>query len=222
MAGRSAQRAREGRGPMRALRRAIRSLSAAAVGRPRARRRARHRTLQGFARHPDGQQEDLFPGSPPILFPGAPPDPVLREGRVSVARQGRSRDCGYPRGADRDPEAGVGVQALRRGQSEPAPDGSPGHAEQPGVERVLSVQERRHRAGERGALPEDPERSRRRAPRACAGPLAFDPVLAAAPRRPDSAAHGRGEYAPHLPSAAYRPGPVQLSRRQRHASAARR
>src|SRR6266545_4182076 len=60
-----------------ALRRSVRSLSPGAAGRPRARRAALERTLQGFARHSDGEQEDLLPGAPPILLPGAPPDSVL-------------------------------------------------------------------------------------------------------------------------------------------------
>src|SRR5712675_1497103 len=76
-AGRPAQRAREGGGHVRALRRAIRSLSPGAAGRPGAGRAGFQRTLQGFARPSDGQEEDLLPGAPPILLPGAPPDPVL-------------------------------------------------------------------------------------------------------------------------------------------------
>src|SRR5437667_3627165 len=111
---------------MRALRRTVRGFPPRAVGRPRPSRRAL--ALRGFARHPDRQETDLFSGTAAVFLAGAAPDPVLRPTAFSVARQARSGDGRDPRRADRDPEGGLGVHALYRGQSAPAPDGEPGYA----------------------------------------------------------------------------------------------
>ena len=115
-----------------------------------------------------------------------------------------------------------GVQALRRGRSAAAAPGAVGDAGQPGLERLLPLEERRAGAGEHRALPEDDGSARRGSARAGDEPLAFGPVLAAAARRADSAALRARQHPPHLPPAADRSARLRLSRRQRHADAGRR
>jgi len=113
---RSAQRTRQGAGPCaRATPRNSKPFSGSGSP-PRGSSTALQRTfsdsldiLTARRRSTSRPRQYFFPGLPQIQF--------LREGRFSVARQGRSGDGGYPRGADRDPEAGVGVQAYVEGHS---------------------------------------------------------------------------------------------------------
>ncbi len=91
---------------------------------------------------------------------------------------------------------------LRPGPCQPADEDADGDAEQPRVERLLPLEERRAGRGERGALPEDAARAAERPARARAEPLAVDPLLAAPSRRAHPAAQRPRQHASHLPPAA--------------------
>ncbi len=104
-----------------------------------------------------------------------------------------------------------------QGEARPPAERAGGHAQQSGVERLLPVEERRGRGGERRALSAHHAGAAGRAAGARAEPLAVDPVLAAAARRAHSAAQRPGEHAVDLSSAVARAGAVHVPGRQRDA-----
>ena len=137
------------------------------------------RPLRPVTRHRARREADLPAGAALLLFPGPAAGPVLLVERVRVDGGCRGGDGRHPRRAA-GRHAGPGrVHPLRHGTCEPATQRPAGDAEQPGLECLVPVEERRAGRRPRRALSADDACTAQRAAVASPEPLAVDPVLAA-------------------------------------------
>src|SRR6185436_17533097 len=131
--------------------------------------------LRAVARHRSREEADLPAGAALLLLSGTPAGPVLWARAVSVARRSGARDgCDQRRAAGGD-AAARRVRALRAGRPQAAAARAGRNAQQSGVERLLSVEERRGRRRKRGALSAHDAGAAGLAAGARSEPLAFDP-----------------------------------------------
>ena len=128
------------------------------------------------------QEADLPAAAALLLFPGTAADPVLRARAVPVAGRARAETdaiCAELQAVMQQPAA---FAPYVQGDAQPSAERAGGHAEQSGVERLLSVEERRGGSGERRTLSAHDASAAKCAAGARAEPLAVDPVFAVAAR----------------------------------------
>src|SRR5688500_4275795 len=127
---------------VRALRARVSGVHRRAAGGARLRPGDQQQALRAVRGHRARQEADLPAGAALLLFPGPAADPVLRARAVPVAGRTGARDRRHLRRAAGSDATARRVRAVRAGEARPSAERAGGHAEQSGMERLLSVEER--------------------------------------------------------------------------------